>query len=143
MDEILVECPRCGACAGICARPTSESPTHSLFTPRRVTCAECGFIKEWEGNAWGFDWFADPVRDSYFNLPLWLQAPCCGHILWAYNRRHLSLIEQYIAALLREHRRRPDFGWHNNSLVNRLPEWIIVAKHRQAVLDTIHKMQAV
>jgi hypothetical protein len=81
------------------------------------------------------------VRDGYFGLQLWLQAPCCGHVLWAYNRRHLSLIEQYVAALLREHHRRPDFGWHNNSLVNRLPEWMIVAKHRQAVLHAIRKLK--
>ncbi|MGI5171658.1 hypothetical protein ACQEU3_45665 [Spirillospora sp. CA-253888] len=36
--------------------------------------------------------------------PLWLQRSCCGHVLWAYNVRHLDLLESYAAAKLREGR---------------------------------------
>jgi hypothetical protein len=79
--------------------------------------------------------------DSYFGLPLWLQAPCCGHVLWAYNRHHLSLIEQYVQADLRELSGEPKLGWHANSLTSRLPDWMIVAKHRQAVLNAIAKLK--
>src|SRR5687768_9071979 len=37
----------------------------------------------------------EPV-DPVFGLQLWLQAPCCGHVLWAYNREHLEVIRGYV-----------------------------------------------
>lgn len=98
-------------------------------------------MKEWAGDNLGFDWYADPMRDSYFEFPLWLQAPCCGHNLWAYNLRHLNLIEAYIGAGLREQEKDPQWGWSNGSLANRLPEWMIVAKHREAVLKAVAKLK--
>ena len=68
---------------------------------------------------------ADPTRyppgvvavggpvDWYFHLPLWLQAPCCGETLWAYNAAHLDfLFENYVRATLREHSR-GEHGWRN------------------------------
>lgn len=141
LREILVKCPRCQSCAVITPRPSEKPNTLGLFTPRRVVCAACSFVKEWEGQALEFDWNGDPVRDCYFGLPLWLQAACCGHVVWAYNRRHLGIMERYVRALHREQRRDPKLGWHNNSLTNRLPEWMIIAKHRDAVLDAIAKLK--
>ncbi|MEW9532434.1 hypothetical protein AB0B72_28180, partial [Microbispora sp. NPDC049125] len=42
------------------------------------------------------------AQDPFFGLHLWLQTPCCGNVLWAYNIRHLDLLEGYIGADLRE-----------------------------------------
>lgn len=144
MDEILVECPRCRACARVFRRePDENAATHlRCFQPRRVVCESCGFTKDWQGNSLHFDGYADPMRDSYFRLSLWLQTPCCGHTLWAYNRRHLRLIEDYVQADLREHTRDPKWGWSNQALANRLPEWMIIAKHREPVLKAIAKLKA-
>jgi hypothetical protein len=140
MEEILVECPRCQSCARITPDPAEEK-RRDYFAARRLTCSGCSLIRQWDGNSLGYDWDADPMRDSYFGLPLWLQTSCCGHNLWAYNSRHLSLIEQYIGADLREHRPDPEYGWQNISLVNRLPEWMLLARHREAVLNAIAKLR--
>ena len=143
MLEILVVCPRCRACAYITPHPAAKPSSVDYFTPRRVVCRDCGYIKEWEGQELGFDWYGDPdpMRDSYFGLPLWLQPRCCGHVLWAYNRHHLGIIEKYIQAQLRVCHPDPKLGWYNKRLVNRLPEWMIIAKHRQAVLEAIAKLK--
>jgi hypothetical protein len=28
----------------------------------------------------------------------WLRTPCCGNVLWAYDLRHLDLLEEYVGA---------------------------------------------
>ena len=141
LQEILVVCPRCRACAHVTVRLGAAPSLPGYFTDRRVICAACGYVKEWNKRGIGFNWNASLMRDCYFGLPLWLQTRCCGHVLWAYNRQHLHIIEQYIAAHLREHRADAKAGWRNSSLVNRLPEWMIVARHRQAVLHAIAKLK--
>ena len=45
LDEILVECPACSACARVIPR----NPAHnSAFAPRRMVCGACGLIREYE-----------------------------------------------------------------------------------------------
>ncbi|MFL9458470.1 MULTISPECIES: hypothetical protein [Nostocales] len=34
------------------------------------------------------------------------------HVLWAYNDRHLLLLEKYIASSLRGSKPVPQYGWH-------------------------------
>src|SRR5260370_39279346 len=70
--------------------------------------------------------------DWYFQLPLWLQTPCAGEILWAFNSAHLSFLESYVPA--RDRRRLPNV---NRSAASRLPMWIKSAKNREAVLHAI------
>jgi hypothetical protein len=71
--------------------------------------------------------------DWYFHLPLWLQTPCCGETLWAYNARHLDFLEDFVRAALRE-RTRGEHGWRNQALRTRLPKWMLAAKNRPDVL---------
>lgn len=78
----------------------------------------------------------NPV-DSYFHFPLWLQARCGRHILWAYNLRHLEYIEAFVQASLRERGHREEHGWSNRSLFSRLPQWLKAAKNREKILQTI------
>jgi hypothetical protein len=73
-------------------------------------------------------------------LPLWLQAPCCGHVLWAYNARHLQFIRDYVRSGLRERRRSPKTGWSNRRLASRLPQWMVLARNREATLKAIIKL---
>lgn len=65
--------------------------------------------------------------DWYFHRPLWLQTPCCGHILWAYNVEHLDFLERYVRAELR-------VDGPLRRLTSRLPTWIKQAKNREEIL---------
>jgi len=69
-------------------------------------------------------------------LPLWLQTPCAGHVLWAWSAWHLDFIERYVSADLRE--RTPNI---NTSLASRLPKWIKSARHRKEILKGIRRLR--
>ena len=75
--------------------------------------------------------------DPFFGLPLWLRVDCCGHVLWAYNRDHLDLIEAYVSARLRKRGMPP----HGMSMVEQLPAWMKDAKHRDDILSGIRKLR--
>jgi hypothetical protein len=74
------------------------------------------------------------------SLSLWLQTPCCGHILWAFNYAHLSYLESYVEAEQRD-RTQTTYGWSNSSLASRLPKWMIASKNRDDVLKAIKKLR--
>jgi branched-chain amino acid transport system substrate-binding protein len=57
----------------------------------------------------------DALVDNCFGLPLWLQTPCAGHPLWAFNARHLAYLKQFLPAELRERR---DEALHGSSASN-------------------------
>ena len=137
-DEFLVVCPGCKSCASIRWRDPQD---HTLFAPRRFVCEKCGMAKDWTGNSinWGSTY--GPPMDPVFRFPLWLQAPCCGQTLWAYNPKHLTFIAQYVAADLRQRKPDKQHGWCNRSLASRLPRWIIARKNRETILRTIAKLK--
>ncbi|GAB1544152.1 hypothetical protein NUACC21_68280 [Scytonema sp. NUACC21] len=141
MDEILVVCPRCQALAHITSVCDNTSSVATYFQARRLVCRGCGLSQDWASQSVGYDWYADPMRDPYFKLPLYLQTRYRQCVLWAYNDRHLLLLEQYIASSLRGSKSVPQYGWHNQSLFSRLPKWMIVAKHRPSLLKTISKLK--
>jgi hypothetical protein len=78
--------------------------------------------------------------DPYFQRPVWLQANCCGNVLWAYNVRHLDLLEAYVQARLRE--RGELVPWAPTSLVERLPTWLKAAKNRTEILRAIKRLRS-
>lgn len=76
---------------------------------------------------------------SVFGLPLWLTVQCCGgKTLWALNRTHLDLLQEYVGARLRE--RGPQPG--GMTLVARLPNWLKAAGNRDEVLRAISRLRA-
>jgi hypothetical protein len=137
MDEILVTCPRCGSCA--VTRQIDREKPFGWFEPRRLTCRACSYTKDWQKHQiqrrsyW--------QHDDYFSRPLWLQTPCCGEVLWAYNERHLEFLEGYIGAQLRE-RGRGEHGWSNRSLASRMPGWMKSAKNRAEVMKGLARLRA-
>ncbi|WP_067823251.1 hypothetical protein [Actinomadura kijaniata] len=150
-DEILVRCPRCDARAVVVVHPDHrEGHRYAmgfLMAPHRLSCTGCGHTAEWTPRGWqrgeGDPYFTHggPLlvphftgpNDPYFDLPLWLRRPCCGHVLWAYNQRHLDLLEAYVAARLRERG-----AWTGSgSLLERLPAWMKAADNRPEVLKCI------
>jgi hypothetical protein len=136
IGEVLVVCPRCGGCARVAA---ADSATMYLFAPRTLACAACGLSRSWEGDSLTRHAGRSAV-DDHFELPLWIQAPCCGETLWAYNWRHLDLIESFVRAVHRE--RRPNaYGWSNRSVVSRFPRWMKSAHNRVALLACIARLR--
>ena len=140
-EEFLVVCPRCAKMAKVVIDEAefAKLPTRKLlkyrnrfFGPRRLICLNCTHRDVWHGTqvvtGGNVDW--------YFRLPLWLEIPCCGEVLWAYNGRHLELIENYVAAKLRE---RTVEG--RNSFLSKLPKWIKAAKNRDQILKAIAKLR--
>ncbi len=135
-DEILVICPRCEATARV-GRPRTGG------ADRRVICGRCGFTRDSTGpHPPAPRTPADgAVREHCFHLPLRLQTPCAGQVLWAYNQRHLIFLDAYVRAPLRERRRHPSTGWSNGGLASRLPRWLKAARHRDAVLAALASLR--
>lgn len=135
-DEVLVRCPSCDGCAVVIRRGHEESDGRCMCRYRRLRCRTCAFARD---QAFGVRVFGAPV-DPYYQRPLWLQANCRGHVLWAYNERHLDLLEGHVAARLRERGTVGPFG--HTSLLERLPAWVTSAKNRSEVLKAIKRMRA-
>jgi hypothetical protein len=124
-DRDLVKCPHCGACAQVDLILSLQG-----VIKHNLTCQTCNISKE----------------IGYFNYPsLWLQAPCCGNTLWAYNLKHLEFIEMFVKARLREYKSDPGetLGWSNRSLVLRLPQWLKSCRnyHKEEILNVIQSLR--
>ncbi len=128
-DEFLIRCPRCQRRASVI--PWGESRS-TLFGAHRAVCAHCGYVRDWKSD----HITVGGPADWYFHYPLWLETPCCGQTLWAYNEKHLTFLENYVVANLRE--RLPN---RNKSLASRLPGWMQDAKNREEVLKGIARLR--
>jgi hypothetical protein len=136
LDDLLVICSQCKSCAEVIRVDANDL---SWNAPRRLVCNQCGLIGTWAKNSMCVGG-ADPV-DPFFGLPLFFNASCCGHTLWAYNLKHLNLIEDYVGAELRAHTQNEEFGWSNKGLVNFLPQWMTSSKNRDSILKVITKLK--
>ena len=124
-------CGRCGKWLSSPRRRLAHMPPKEVMA---LLCPDCGA----ESNAtlsWVSDRPSEP-HDPFFGLPLWLQIPCCGEILWAYNPAHLDFLEGYVGAALRERVPRK-----NSSHVSAMPLWIKRAANREAVLAGLGKLR--
>lgn len=133
-QDIDVACPRCRGRAVVV--PAPEEGVLMIFWTRRVVCRGCGYAAlrpARRSGCWG-----GPV-DPFFRLPLWLTTRCCGgRTLWAFHSAHLDLIEDYVAADLRERTLPPD----GLTLVARLPVWLKAAKHRGEIVRAVGRLRA-
>ena len=136
-DRFLVRCPRCARCAVVTPLPREG---RRALVRARVVCEACGYNKDGsQATPGGTD-----LVDWYFHLPLWLQTPCCGDVLWALNEVHLAFLEDYVRATLREDMRRdqlPANAIRNQTMASRLPSWIQSGKNRDAILHAIDKLK--
>ena len=136
-DLFLIQCPRCQHCARVSPLP-KHVPSAPHLPMRRLTCGTCAHIQEWPRTdvlPIGYTIHRGPL-DWYFDLPLWLQTPCCGHVLYVYNSAHLSYLEVFVSADLREVARH-----HNRSLASRLPKWMQLEHNRGEVLQGLKRLQ--
>lgn len=133
-DEFLIVCPKCERQAKVLPVENKELKiSQMLSAPRKMVCLNCGHNEVWKKTVVttgaAFDW--------YFKQPLWLKIECCQNILWAYNKRHLTFIEDYVGAKLRQRER-----GKIHSLASKLPKWIKDAKNRNDILKCIGKLKA-
>ncbi len=70
--------------------------------------------------------------DPVFGYALWFQTAIRGDLFWAFNRRHLTDIRNYVQSRLRERRMTGHM-----TMVERLPAFIKSAKNRDAILKAI------
>lgn len=110
----------------------------SIPTYVNVTCKYCKTINKvrenWE--SYILKYHDSGIIDPAFGLPLWFQDAAKGNIIWAYNLRHLTEIKNYVHATLRE-RTTDKFKM---TMVEKLPEFIKLAKNRKEVLKAIDRM---
>jgi hypothetical protein len=129
-DRVLVRCPRCAGCATV-IRPAAEGCRGAGET--RLVCTGCGHAGRPKARCRDSGGAADP----FFGLPLWLQAPCSGRTLWAYNAEHLAVLAGYVGAGVRERTSAPSAY----TMVEILPLWMKLAKHRGEVLRVLDRLQ--
>lgn len=73
--------------------------------------------------------------DPSSGLRLWLSVPFRGRVLWALNADHLTFLENYVAAGLRE------TAPGNGRLASRLPAWIKSAKNRDDIVRALARLR--
>lgn len=162
-DHALVHCPRCdgmairradrltcGSCAytdGLKREPQAKpvAPPQAVMCPRcnryvgtdrtilrlkRLHCSGCGWTKE---PAAGRPWAA-PKRHRMTRF--WLEIDFRGKTLRAVNEQHLSFLEAYVAAGVRE------TSPFNSTIASRLPAWIKSGKNREDLLRALAKLRA-
>ncbi|QGQ20528.1 hypothetical protein GC089_16720 [Cellulomonas sp. JZ18] len=122
---------RCGGC-GRQARVERDVPGTTRDLP--VRCAECGAVTRHPARPAVYR--SAGGRPLYRGLDLWLQTPCEGRVLWAYDEAHLDYLERYVAAAVRE--QEPG----NASLASRLPAWVKAAGNRDAVGRELRRLRA-
>ncbi|MFE4538999.1 hypothetical protein ACFRKB_28675 [Streptomyces scopuliridis] len=142
-DRLLVVCPRCGSRALVVPRPDLEKArffSELMFMPRRLVCTACGATDEWEARAEGAALMGAAVggtEDPFFRQPLWLQTRCVGHILWAYNEKHINELGAFVGAVLRQRVASP-----TTAMVPRIPVWMKRADNRSEVLAGLGALRA-
>jgi len=129
-DEVWVVCPVCSK-KGI-AKTDVEKRT------ARLQCLSCGYNKNTTTETIIFKTKANirTASHRFFEAELWLQYPFKEHVFFAYNGEHLSYLEQYISAVLREHKDRTGF-----TLLEKLPKFYHESKNREALLKIIEKLK--
>jgi phage FluMu protein Com len=137
-DHVLVHCPKCDRLATIGSR--------SGYL--RITCPWCAFAQELRprseaGRPLSLSSALAVYNDgnSLFGARLWLETECCGgQRLWALNERHLEYLEAFVRSTDRTREFPSDLS--ARQLGERLPTWMVTAKHRDEVLRKLDQLRA-
>lgn len=138
LDEIHVVCPGCGGPALVMPRgPVFDRHRPRAFDDRRLTCSGCALVRAWPGRGKRTLTWREDGCDPYFGEPLLARTACGGHMLWAFNPRHLDIIERFVSATDRQ---RPPVEPGGATVVEHLPGWIKSAGNRRAVLVACQRL---
>ncbi len=131
-SNISVVCPSCQNEAVV------NKSSNDRFSERKCICSFCGFTKSWNGRSLTYFWNDGEMFDPAFNYPLYFQTSFKEYRLWAYNREHISFLEDWIGANLRE-KCALDHQYHG-SLESTLPKCMTAKKNRAALLKALIKL---
>lgn len=106
----------------------------------KLKCDQCGDECEYEAHLTRHQKHEGLMCDQVFGLTLWLQKPFGEDVFWTYNYEHLTLLEQYVKAKLRE-RGIDNKGSKNSLMFSRLPIFITKAGNRKEILKIINDLQ--
>lgn len=128
--EVWVICPSC----------SKKAITKVDYEKKRAImfCEICGHNKQTstETSVIGIKGNWEMAAHTYFHAKLFLEHPFKNDVFFAYNGDHLTYLEQYIAANLREHKDRTGF-----TLLEKLPKFYHEAKNRKGLLSLIQKLK--
>lgn len=147
-DPVQVVCPQCGDRGRVYPLRFARDPHESggLYL-----CDSCALAITGLDSVATFLWNDDVAPlDAVFHLPLWMQTPCCGHLLWAFNLRHLQLLIEIVG--------RPLTGEPGVSLIGEvgatvrrcmdlmqlagLPGWLRAEENRAEVIVALNRLKA-
>ncbi len=102
-----------------------------------VPCPHCGIVRTYKprNDEYILTHKNTSIGDPIFNLSLWFQCNIRGKLFWAYNRKHLMEINNYVSSKLRERQ-----TMTHTTMVERLPTFIKEAKNRETIVKAIDKM---
>jgi len=124
-----------------CNEPMSRrAEVDGQWAKLKMKCEHCGDTCEYEAKLSRHFMHHGLMCDSIFGLPLWLQKEFGQELFWVFNYEHLSLLEQYVGAKLRE-RGIENKGSKNRLVFSRLPTFITSAKNREEILKLILELQ--
>ena len=133
-NNISVECPKCKKEAIV------SKKDEKYFSERKCICTNCGFSNQWKGDSLSYFWHEGEMFDPAFHYRLFYQSNIKGNHIWAFNRKHITFLEDCIKAKLRE-KAMPNHQYHG-SLEATLPKWMTAHKNREAVLKALKKIKA-
>jgi hypothetical protein len=109
-DDVLLVCPRCAGRAHLFAPPSCAG------LAARLSCTGCGHASERYRHA-------DVCRRTAVEprVELWLQTPCAGRVLWAFDAAHIAALELHVGARLRMDPVGPGTAV---TMLARLPSWM-------------------
>jgi len=122
--RMLVRCEKCRKRA--IAKTKAYDEEKQLWIVGCV-CSYCAHV-----------WAVRSKRPNLADLPLWLQAPCCGEKLWALNEEHLAYLEMHLGARVRKRAH-----GQNSTIAARLPRWMSAAKNRKAIMKGLSRLREI
>ncbi|MEO6282282.1 MAG: hypothetical protein ABIN80_01110 [Dyadobacter sp.] len=125
-------CENCGKAIDT-TLPNNKEKVEKLTIP----CPHCGIVRTYKpkNDQYQLKYDGKGACDPVFNLPLWFQTDIKGEIFWAYNRAHLNEIRDYVSAKLRERQTNT-----HTTMVERLPNFIKMAKNREVIVRAIDRV---
>lgn len=125
--DYSVRCPKCSGEATARIRPVGTKGTYREVLFRmgagRIVCPACGFSRE-----------VSPGNSQRYEL--WYAMTFKGHRLWACNRQHLTFLISWFSGNIREQ----DLSFGDRTLVEALPKWMVLRKHREGILQCLNQM---